>query len=84
MEDFILTLGWVGVYAPVALGAIGSDTLSVGASVTWEGRGVDVRSNPGSTATSLIRGAGAMVVIGMAAIVSSAVTPAASLNALAI
>ncbi len=24
MDDFILTLGWVGVYAPAALGAIGS------------------------------------------------------------
>ena len=24
MDDFILTLGWVGVYAPLALGAIGS------------------------------------------------------------
>lgn len=24
MEDFILTLGWVGVYAPLALGAVGS------------------------------------------------------------
>ena len=24
MDDFILTLGWVGVYAPTALGAVGS------------------------------------------------------------
>ena len=24
MDDFILALGWVGVYAPLALGAIGS------------------------------------------------------------
>ena len=24
MDDFILTLGWVGVYAPLALGAVGS------------------------------------------------------------
>ncbi len=24
MDDFILTLGWIGVYAPLALGAIGS------------------------------------------------------------
>ena len=24
MEDFILALGWVGVYAPLALGAVGS------------------------------------------------------------
>ena len=24
MNDFILTLGWVGVYAPLALGAVGS------------------------------------------------------------
>ena len=24
MDDFILALGWVGVYAPLALGAVGS------------------------------------------------------------
>ena len=24
MDNFILTLGWVGVYAPLALGAVGS------------------------------------------------------------
>jgi hypothetical protein len=54
------------------------------ASVTRSGGGVGVPPRPGSTDTSFTRGAGAMVAIGIAASVWSAVTPTASLRTLAI
>ena len=47
MEDLILALGWIGVFAPVALGAVGS---AIGCSVAGQaacGAMLDVESGYG-------------------------------------
>lgn len=47
MEDLIIALGWIGVFAPVALGAVGS---AIGCSVAGQsacGAMLDVESGYG-------------------------------------